>query len=41
MENSGPSFMEVKINIGSRKDLGRPNISPKENKKNFEKFLKS
>tara|TARA_B100001093_G_scaffold178096_1_gene170735 strand:+ start:1966 stop:3096 length:1131 start_codon:yes stop_codon:yes gene_type:complete len=39
MEDSGPSFMEVKINIGSRKDLGRPNISPKENKKNFEKFL--
>ena len=35
----GPSFLEVKIDIGSRADLGRPTISPIENKKDFIRFL--
>ena len=33
------SFLEVKCAIGSRCDLGRPTISPKENKKAFMKYL--
>ena len=35
----GPSFLEVKIDIGSRADLGRPTISPIQNKKDFIRFL--
>ena len=30
---------EVRVNKGFRKDLGRPTINPKENKKSFMKFL--
>lgn len=37
----GPSFLEVKIRSGSRKDLGRPTIKPIDNKKDFMSFLKS
>jgi phosphonopyruvate decarboxylase len=37
---SGPSFLEVKIQPGSRKDLGRPTIKPSANKVNFMNFLK-
>lgn len=33
------SFIEVKCSIGSRKDLGRPTTTPKENKKQFMEFL--
>lgn len=36
----GPVLLEVKINKGSRKDLGRPTKSPKENKKDFMNFLR-
>ena len=35
----GPSLLEIKINKGHRKNLGRPTISPKENKKSFMSFL--
>ena len=35
------SFMEVKIKLGSRSDLGRPTIKPIENKKHFMNFIKS
>ncbi len=31
----GPSFLEIRINKGSRQDLGRPDISPSDNKINF------
>ena len=31
-KNPGPSFLEIKVNKGSRKDLGRPTSSPAENK---------
>ncbi|MFC0875919.1 phosphonopyruvate decarboxylase [Saccharicrinis sp. FJH2] len=36
----GPILIEVKIAKGARKDLGRPTVSPIENKENFIKFLK-
>ncbi len=35
----GPSFLEVKIQSGSRDNLGRPTIKPVDNKENFMKFL--
>jgi len=35
----GPSFLEVKIQPGSRSDLGRPNVKPIENKESFMAFL--
>ena len=35
----GPSFLEVKIQPGSRENLGRPTIKPVDNKENFMKFL--
>ena len=38
-EEDGPSLMEIFVNKGARKDLGRPTISPIENKHNFKKFL--
>ena len=34
-----PSFLEVIIDPGSRAELGRPTIKPKDNKENFMKFL--
>lgn len=34
------SFLEVKCAIGSRADLGRPEVPPKENKKAFMEYLK-
>ena len=35
------TFLEVKINRGSRSDLGRPTVTPVENKEEFMKFLDS
>ena len=35
----GPALLEVRINKGYRKNLGRPTTSPKENKEIFMKFL--
>lgn len=35
----GPSLLEIVVNKGARKDLGRPTISPKENKINFKSFI--
>ena len=35
----GSTFLEVRCNRGFRKDLGRPDRSPVENKKSFMKFL--
>ena len=40
MNNSkGLTFLEVKVNRGSREDLGRPTITPAENKEKFMGFL--
>lgn len=36
----GPAFLEIKINNKYRKNLGRPTLSPTENKEGFMKFLK-
>ncbi len=36
----GPVLLEIKINKGARKDLGRPTSSPIENKNNFMGLLK-
>lgn len=37
--SSGPSMLEIKTRIGSRKNLGRPKTSPVENKEDFMHFL--
>jgi len=36
---TGPVFIEVKIRKGSRSDLGRPTISPQNNKMNFMDYV--
>lgn len=36
----GPSLLEVRIRKGARHNLGRPTISPKENKKAFMDFIR-
>jgi phosphonopyruvate decarboxylase len=35
----GPVLLEIKVKRGARDNLGRPKISPKENKMNFMEFL--
>jgi phosphonopyruvate decarboxylase len=35
----GPALLEIKVNKGARKNLGRPTTSPKENKKEFMRFM--
>ncbi len=37
----GPALLEVRVNKGARTDLGRPTLTPVENKENFMKFLKN
>ena len=37
---SSPIFIEIRVSIYSRYDLGRPTISPIENKNNFMKYVK-
>ncbi len=39
-QNNGPVFIEVCVNNGSRKDLGRPRSSPEENKTNLMKHIR-
>lgn len=39
MRSEGPVFLEIMTKIGARADLGRPTLSPIENKKDFMKFL--
>lgn len=39
IEQKGPSFLEIKIRKGARKDLGRPTLSPIENKQLFMNFI--
>ena len=39
IQQGGPQLLEVKIALGSRSDLGRPTMSPIENKKLLMKFL--
>ena len=35
----GPALLEIQVNKGGRKDLGRPTRSPIENKEDFMDFL--
>ena len=35
----GPNFLEVLVKSGSRDDLGRPSIKPRDNKNNFMNFV--
>lgn len=35
----GPCLLEIKVNKGARKDLGRPTVQPNENKINLMKFI--
>jgi len=39
IESEGPSFLEVKVRPGSRKDLGRPTVTPTDNKNAFMKYI--
>ena len=39
MEAPGPAFLEVVVNLASRKDLVRPSETPQENKKAFMNFV--
>lgn len=39
-KNKGPSFLEIRVNMYYRKDLGRPTLSPLESKQAFMEFLK-
>lgn len=38
-DDDGPILIEIKVNLGSRKDLGRPTIKPVDNKISFMKNL--
>ena len=38
-KESGPCLLEIVVNKGARKDLGRPTVSPSDNKVNFMSFL--
>lgn len=40
-EGPGPSFLEIRIKTGARKDLGRPTTSPRENKDALAEFLRT
>jgi len=39
-EMEGPVLLEIKVNKGARKDLGRPTTTPIKNKEDFMKFVK-
>lgn len=38
-KQQGPAFLEIRVNLSSRKDLGRPKETPVENKKAFMDFV--
>ena len=39
-ECKGPALLEIKVRKGARKDLGRPNKTPIENKEAFMNFIR-
>lgn len=39
-KESGPCLLEIIVNKGARNDLGRPTVSPSDNKLNFMSFLR-
>lgn len=40
-EAEGPAFLEIKLEVGTRSNLGRPTTAPDENKNEFMRFLGS
>ena len=40
LSTSGPSFLEIRVRKGARKDIGRPTRTPDENKRALMEFLK-
>ena len=40
IEDNGPVFLNIDVNLESRKDLGRPTTTPIENKNDFMKKLR-
>lgn len=40
-KQTGPSFIEINVNPGSRSDLGRPTIKPIDNKLHFMQYVQS
>ena len=40
LSETGPVFLEIKITVGSRDNLGRPDIAPEKNKIDFMEYLK-
>jgi len=40
IQSEGPSFLEIKVRPGSKEDLGRPTITPIDNKNAFMKYIK-
>ena len=41
LQAAGPAMLEIHVNKGSRKDLGRPTVTPQQNKKAFMNFVRS
>lgn len=41
LQKDGPTFLEIRVAPGARKDLGRPKTTPEQNKKAFMDFLQS
>ena len=39
IKETGPNFLEVKVKLGSRENLGRPTVEPVDNKKAFMNFV--
>ena len=39
IQSAGPAFLEIRVNMGARKELGRPQSTPIENKEAFMRFL--
>ncbi|MFC1559156.1 phosphonopyruvate decarboxylase [Gemmatimonadota bacterium] len=39
LSSPGPSLLEIRVALGSRADLGRPTLTPIENRDNFMRFL--
>jgi hypothetical protein len=39
LNREGPMLLELKSSVGSRADLGRPSVSPQDNKKELMNYL--
>ncbi|MFT7515775.1 MAG: phosphonopyruvate decarboxylase [Candidatus Omnitrophota bacterium] len=39
LSETGPTFLEIQVTLGSREDLARPDRSPRENKEAFMRFV--